>query len=145
MAAHPSRPASKLFIDSSVLIAAAISQRGTARDLLAAAFRGEYTRASSDLVLEESERNLARKAPRAVPVFQLFRSVLSALLTTPPDELVRQVATVIELKDAPIVAAAIHAGAQYLVTFDRKHLQLPSSSEGQRRVESVGIEHDREG
>lgn len=30
-----------------------------------------------------------------------------------------------ELKDAPVVAAAINSGVAYLVTFDRKHLIHP--------------------
>jgi predicted nucleic acid-binding protein len=122
MASQPGNQASKLFIDSSVLIAAAISPRGTARDLLAAAFRGEYTLAISSLVLEETERNLTRKAPAAVPVFQFLKAVLSPLTTTPPIEMVQRVATVVEVKDAPIVAAALHAGVDYLVTYDRRHL-----------------------
>jgi len=35
---------------------------------------------------------------------------------------VRQVAVDIVLKDAPIVAGAVHAKAKFLATYDRKHL-----------------------
>jgi predicted nucleic acid-binding protein len=93
-----------------------------ARDLIAAAFRGEYTLTISALVLEETERNLTRKAAAAVPVFQFLKAVLAPLVATPPIELVQQVATVVEVKDAPIVAAALHAGVDCLVSYDRKHL-----------------------
>lgn len=122
MAISPGREFTRLFIDSSVIIAAAISSTGSARDLLAAAFGGEYHLASSALVLDECERNLTRKAPRALPLFHLVRAVLDQHLTEPPDELVREVARFIEDKDAPIVAAAIDAGARYLATYDRRHL-----------------------
>lgn len=43
-------------------------------------------------------------------------------LIDPPAALVRQVAADIALKDAPIVAGAVHAAAAFLATYDRKHL-----------------------
>ena len=55
----------KVFIDSSVLIAAAISTKGTARDLIMKSFRGELKMIVSDLVIEETQRNLEDKAPEA--------------------------------------------------------------------------------
>jgi hypothetical protein len=56
----------KVVIDSSVLIAAAILGTGSARDLIVAGLRGESALEISPLVLEETERNLARKLlPRA--------------------------------------------------------------------------------
>jgi predicted nucleic acid-binding protein len=112
----------KVFIDSSVLIAAAISGTGSARDLIVAGLRGDFTLQISRLVLEETERNLAEKAPAALPLFIQFRGFLSGTLADPSDQLVIQVARVIAAKDAPIVAAAVSAGSAYLATYDRKHL-----------------------
>jgi hypothetical protein len=43
-------------------------------------------------------------------------------MVEPDPELVRLVAQIIVLKDAPIVAGAIKANALYLASYDRKHL-----------------------
>jgi len=40
----------------------------------------------------------------------------------PPVSLVLKVAKVVQVKDAPIVAGAIHARARYLASYDRRHL-----------------------
>ncbi len=63
----------KVFVDSSVLMAAAISGTGAARDLILAGLRGQFTLQISSLVLEETERNLADKAPAALPLLIQFR------------------------------------------------------------------------
>ncbi len=112
----------KLFIDSSVLIAAAISPTGSARDLLISSLNNKFTVVISDLVLEETARNLSNKAPGALPALQLFLEALNPEVVNPTKTLVAKVAEVIELKDAPIVAGAIASKADYLVSFDRKHL-----------------------
>jgi predicted nucleic acid-binding protein len=111
-----------VFIDSSVLFAATYSERGSARDLLLAGLRGELVLALSGIVLEETHRNIARKAPDKLPAFARLRPLLEPLVTDPPDELVRRVAARIEPKDAPIIAAALAAGARYVATYDRRHL-----------------------
>jgi len=49
----------RIFLDSSVLFSAAYSSRGRARELILRAARGELTLVVSDLVLEETRRNLA--------------------------------------------------------------------------------------
>lgn len=75
------------------------------------------------LVIEETRRNLAAKAPGVLPAFQLLTEVVALeTVQTPEASLVLDVAKTIELKDAPIVAAAIVGGADYLATHDAKHL-----------------------
>ncbi|HZU04342.1 MAG TPA: PIN domain-containing protein [Chloroflexota bacterium] len=120
MSRTPGTP--RVFIDSTVLFAAAYSATGTARDLLRAGLRGRVQLYISDDVLEETERNLRRKAPEALDQFLLFKAVLNAQLVRPPPALVARVAEVVAAKDAPIVAAALAARASYLATWDRKHL-----------------------
>lgn len=112
----------KIFIDSSVLMSAAISPKGYARDLILSAFRGEVKVIISDLVLEETERNLSEKAPKALPAFQLFKKVFDPEIVKPNKSLVKRVAEIVDIKDAPIVAGAIQGKADFLVSFDRKHL-----------------------
>lgn len=112
----------RIFLDSTVLIAAAISDHGRARDLIREGLRGGFNLYLSTLVLRETERNLSKKQPGALPGFQILRTTLSCAVTDPSTSLVLQVAEVITPKDAPIVAAAITAEATYLATYDRKHL-----------------------
>ena len=121
MASKQTKP-DKLFIDSSVLIAAAISSKGSARDLMMKSLRGEIKIAISDLVLEETQRNLTKKAPKALPALQLFLQILNPEVVSPTKSLVLKVAKAVELKDAPIVAAAITSHADCLVSYDKKHL-----------------------
>lgn len=52
----------KVFLDSSVLFAAALSLRGSARDLIRAAFRDRLRIVASLLVCLESERQRFRSA-----------------------------------------------------------------------------------
>jgi predicted nucleic acid-binding protein len=111
-----------IFVDSSVLISAAISVNGAARDLLLRGFRCDLVLYISDDVLTETERNLMRKAPEAVGAFCTFRDLLASRLVKPTPALVVSTAKVVEFKDAPIVAAAIRAKVRFLATYDRKHL-----------------------
>jgi predicted nucleic acid-binding protein len=118
------RPTTKIrvFIDSSTLLAAAISSTGPARELVLRGIRGEADLVMSSLVLEETERNLAQKAPEALPVFSLLRSVLSAKRVNPTKASVIRVSRTVNLKDAPIVAAALRAKVDYLATHDVRTL-----------------------
>ena len=123
MGSLPRTRATKVFLDASVLIAAAISPRGHARDLVLQGLRGEWSLYLSSLVLEETQRNLARKAPKALPAFNGLSPAPSLqtwlirrrLLCWKSPETVA-------VKDAPIVAAAVCARAHYLATYDRRHL-----------------------
>ena len=113
---------SKVFIDSSVLIAAAISSKGSARDLIIKSLHGEFEIVISDLVIEETQRNLVNKAPKALSALQLFLEALNPEVVSPTKTLISKTAKVIEAKDAAIVAGAILSKADYLVSYDRKHL-----------------------
>lgn len=117
-----SSSSNRIFIDSSVLIAAAISPKGSARDLILASFHNKFEIIISDLVLEETERNLAKKAPKALSALRYFLETLNPKVVSPEKSLILKVAKTVEVKDAPIVAGAISAKADYLASFDHKHL-----------------------
>jgi predicted nucleic acid-binding protein len=122
MGSTPLPDPTRIFIDASVLFAAALSATGFARDLILAGARGELVLVLSAFVIEETRRNLGIKAPRAVPYFETFLALELAQVVNPPAALVQQVAADIALKDAPIVAGAVHATAKFLATYDRRHL-----------------------
>ncbi len=119
-----------VFLDSSVLIAAAISARGSARDLLSRGLRGDIRLIISPLALHESERNIRTKAPHVLDAFAILAAVLTDRVT-PTQAAVEQAAERVELKDAPIVAAAMAAQAEYLATYDRKHLLAKKAEIGE--------------
>jgi predicted nucleic acid-binding protein len=112
----------KVFLDASVLIAAAFSAHGVARDLVLAGIRGRMRPAIGQITLDETERNLTRKFPAALLVLTLILQALALELVTPSHALIEQVASMVALKDAPIVAGAIGTRAEYLASYDREHL-----------------------
>lgn len=118
--AEASHPLLRALIDSSVLMAAVLSETGAAYDLLEAGREGRVALFASLYVLQEVERNLNRKAPRGLAAFWERRDQLA--LVEPPVDLIVTVARSVELKDAPVVAAALEARADYLATYDRRHL-----------------------
>ncbi|MFT4036920.1 MAG: PIN domain-containing protein [Thermomicrobiales bacterium] len=112
----------RVFLDTSVLIASALSDRGTARALTKMIGSGRCDGYVSPYVLDETRRNLMQKAPAAALELNGVLAQLSLSLSIPTDALILQVAQSVEVKDAPVVAAALAAGVDALVTFDKKHL-----------------------
>jgi predicted nucleic acid-binding protein len=111
-----------VFIDSSVLYAAAFSATGPARRLLLKGLHGSITLVISEFVLEETKRNLAKNAPLALPYFTIIADLLSPQATRPTKAEAFRAAKIVHLKDAPIVATAARVKAEYLATHDVKHL-----------------------
>jgi predicted nucleic acid-binding protein len=115
-------PPRRIFLDRSVLYAAAFSATGPARRLILKGMEGSVALAISDLVLEETKRNLTKNAPSALPAFYLLADLLSPFIIQPTKAQVLKAAQIVHYKDAPIVAAAVKAKADYLATHDVKHL-----------------------
>jgi predicted nucleic acid-binding protein len=111
-----------VFLDSSVLYAAAFSQTGPARRLLLKGLQGSVTLCISDLVIAETKRNLQKNAPLALPYFAIIADLFAPSITRPTKAEVLQAAQIVHLKDAAIVAAAAKSKADYLATHDVKHL-----------------------
>ncbi|MBC8448051.1 MAG: PIN domain-containing protein [Chloroflexi bacterium] len=113
---------SRVFLDASVLFAASYSQTGSSRDLLREAIRGNVKIVLSEHVLKETRRNLAQKAPEALSAFhELLTAIKPQIVRKPSLEELKRAAAYIHLKDAPVVAAAVKAKVDCLVTWDRKH------------------------
>ena len=116
------KPARRIFLDSSVLYAAAFSATGPARRLLLKGLAGSVHLTISDLVLAETKRNLKKNAPSALPSFTILADLLSPVIANPTKGQVLKAAQLVHYKDAPIVAAAAKAKAAYLAIHDVKHL-----------------------
>lgn len=108
-------------MDANILIAGADSRSGASHAVLVMAEIGLYTLVVSRQVLDETERNLRKKLPRALPVFvELMTHLNLEIIPDPePSEYARWEA-IIEAKDAPILAAAILADVDRLVTLNTK-------------------------
>lgn len=116
----------RVFLDASVLFAAAASTTGASRAIIVLAEIGLIRVIVSSQVLEEAERNLSRKAPKALPFYrQVIASLGLEMVNEPAPGKVAECAEVIEAKDAPILAAAMEAKPARLVTLNTKHFLVP--------------------
>lgn len=110
-----------VFFDSDVMIAGSASAGGASFALLQLAEVGIIKGYVSVQVLEECRRNLAKKLPRAVPLFEKIVERSVSITTTPPDKaLLSLVSNQADKKDVSILASAVDAKAQFLVTFNVK-------------------------
>jgi predicted nucleic acid-binding protein len=112
----------RVFVDASVLFAAAYSVTGASREIIQYAIRGEIGLVISNLVLDEVKRNLQDKVPGAIADFDYFRDAVEFELVLPSKSEIEAAMQDCAAKDAPIVAAAKTADVDYLVSLDRRHL-----------------------
>jgi predicted nucleic acid-binding protein len=113
----------KVFLDSNVLLSGLFSDKGAPRiilDLLTlnlpilAGVTGRYN-------LIEVERNLKKKMPEAMPLYQKYLPRLRLeIVEMPSQATVISMAGAIAEKDVPVLASAIACGAEYLITGDKK-------------------------
>ncbi len=116
----------RVFLDASVLFAAAYSAKGTARDLIRLALEGKIELVVSQQVLEETRRNLSLDYPEKLTLLNVIVEELDLVVVdNPTKDQVLAAAEHTALKDAPIIAAAQNAAVDYLATYDRKHLLDP--------------------
>jgi len=117
-------PKPSLFMDSSALFAGVVSADGASRALLLLAESGLIAITVSEQVVAETERALARKVPRALPLYrEALRATGLRIVQGPlPEEVANSVGLVTHRADIPIVLAAVHAHVDAFVTLDRRHL-----------------------
>lgn len=112
----------RVFIDTNVFFSACYSQTGASFEIFRLALSGAVQLVTSDYIIEETRRNLARKSPEDLSRFQSFLKTMGFEYANPSRQDVLNAAEYTALKDAPVVAAARHAGVDYLVSLDRRHL-----------------------
>ena len=132
-----------LFLDSSALMAGLISAEGAARALLLLGEDGVIQLTVSEQVIVEIERNLARKAPRAVPFArEMIRIAKVRILRDPPlDEVRQRMDWISHAADVPILVAAHRDQVDYLVTLNRRHF-LDDAEVAQRSGLRIGSPGD---
>lgn len=111
----------RLFLDANVLFSAVLRPEDREYAFFRLARQGRCRICSSVYAREEAERNLTRKAPALLRRFHEIMPLVE--LTAEPDEahILWALAQGLPAKDAPILAAAVLARADRLVTGDRRH------------------------
>ena len=124
----------ELFFDSSALVAGVISPSGEARALLILAEIGLISVVVSEQVITETERAIARKAPRSLSAYRrAVRITVDRILRDPSLEAIEKHHKIIRHQsDVPIVVAAMQEGVDFLVTLNRRHFRIVSDLSGLR-------------
>ncbi len=116
----PKKP--RIFLDANVIFSALYSLKGAPNAILEAYLDGRLGVVVSRQVLEEIISNIHKKRPDLLP--RLYFFLEQAPFEIQPDPSVEEVAQwakVINPPDAPILAAAIAAGSDFLVTGNTTH------------------------
>jgi len=118
-----SRSKPKVFIDSDVLFAgsAAPTQHGASLVILRMAEITLLKAYASHQVINEVERNLSAKIPKAIPAFHLILSRSLQIVPDPSATDLVKYAGMANSADLPILVAAHQAGCLYLVSFNIRH------------------------
>lgn len=113
----------KIFLDSSVLVAASASTRGASALILGLSRQKKIQTYISPDVIGEARRNINIKLGSLGRKRLIYYLKYANLVFTPTPS-VEDIAICekfINEKDAPILAAAIKSPASYLITLDKKH------------------------
>ncbi len=121
-----------IFLDSSALIAGAISETGAAHALLQLGESEDILLTVSEMVIVESERSMARKAPQNLNDLRAFikRAKLRIVSNPSKREVEAHRYLIKDPNDVPILLAAMKAKVDFIATHNRKHfLDDPNVSE----------------
>jgi predicted nucleic acid-binding protein len=81
-------------------------------------------------VLIEADRNFVAKFPQLIGRFRQFMHHLAPLLIEDPtQDSIEKAATIVDRKDAAILAAAQNANVDFLITLDKRHFLNPKTRE----------------
>jgi predicted nucleic acid-binding protein len=123
----------RAFLDSNVILSGLISDKGAPRvilDLLTlklpsiTGLTGEYN-------IIEIERNLKKKLPSAIPLYEKYLPLINLeIIKLPSKTEIKKYLNHIAEKDVPVLVSAINGKSDYLITGDIKDFKkLKTSSE----------------
>jgi len=125
----------RLFLDANVLFTAAHNPGGRSAATFQLARAGVCSLFSSQHALEEARRNLKLKYPSAMDTLERLVTVGAVEPVAASKDVAWALEQGLPLKDAPILAAAVQARCEVLVTGDRTHFGHLYS----RRVRGVEV------
>jgi predicted nucleic acid-binding protein len=116
-------PKFNIFLDSSALIAGAISESGAAHVLLNLGESQDIVLTVSELVIIESERSMAKKAPSNLNDLRSLIKLSNLRIVDNPtkEEVEANLYLINDPNDVPILLAAMKAKVDYLATHNRRH------------------------
>jgi len=109
----------RLFLDANILFSAAHRDTGSVRVFFRLAEAGACELVASPYAIDEARRNLARKYPERLADFDRLLTRLTVCAEAAPAIIAWAASQRLPPKDAPILAAAVQAGAALLVTGDQ--------------------------
>jgi putative PIN family toxin of toxin-antitoxin system len=111
-----------VFLDTNVLISGLASSKGASAAILDLGESEEIRIVISKHVLIEADRVFLAKFPHLIDRFRVFiKNLAPLLLEDPKPQAVRDANKVIEIGDAPILAAVKSQKVDYLVTLNTRH------------------------
>lgn len=118
----------RLFFDASVLVAASGSATGAFALTLEVCRHRAARAVASRLVLVEAERNVRAKLDEAALLrfYRLVADIEFELVQPPAPVEVAVQARIITPKDAHVLAAALKAAVDFLLTLDRRDFMTPA-------------------
>ena len=127
----------RVFLDANVISAAAHWPRGRARALFPLAAAGLCELVASPHAIQEARRNLRLRSPRGLEALDGLLERVEEVAEAGPWMIESAAGHGVRDDDTPILAAAVAAGADLLVTGDRTHFgHLFGSEVGGVRVVS---------
>lgn len=132
----------RVFLDTSVIFAAILSESGGARVLFRLGEAGVLQLIVGSNVLRECEEVVRRKAPASLPkLAYLLELGMVEIATRSPDEFIEQAkAIVVYEPDAYILAEAIAAEPDWFITHDKAHFL--DANLGSRFIFRIGTPGD---
>ena len=119
-----------VFLDSNVIFSGLYSSEGAPGAILQRFIEGKLRVVISQQVLEEVVRTIKEKLPEALPALRrLMMSIPPEIREDPATEEVARWAEVIHPNDASILAAAVAAQPNYLITGDKHFFENPNTVE----------------
>ena len=109
----------RVFLDANVLFSAARSSGSPLNGFFHLAEAGVCELLASPYTLDEARRNISRKHPAKVAELELLILRISICQEAGAGEMLWARSTGLTEKDAPVLAAAVQAKAEILVTGDR--------------------------
>ena len=117
----------RVFLDANVYFAGFDSPKGASAFILELIRRRKMEVCASRLVLREADRNLRTKSEKgALKAFRRFLQSAKIRIAPAPDEvLFKAYESFLHPKDLPVLAAALLAKSDFLITLDRRHFLTP--------------------
>lgn len=115
----------KVMLDTNIIISAALFPNGRAAQAFFKALQAPYQPLVCDYIVDELHRKFREKFPNRLTELEafLFNALLFVKLVPTPEEAVDSEWSIRDVKDRPILRAALNAHADFLLTGDKDFLE----------------------